>query len=72
MGENNESILGYMLLKNIDKEIPVDFSLIDPPEKNSPSTTRMLAVSKLDDYIHKKYKKTTGSRHTKEIMLELN
>lgn len=72
MGENNELILGYMLLKNIDKEIPVDFSLMDPPEKNPPSTTRMLAVSKLDDYIHKKYKKTTGSRHTKEIMLELN
>ena len=30
----------------------------------------MLTVSKLDDYIDKKYKKTTGSRHTKEIMLE--
>lgn len=41
MGENNELILGYMLLKNIDKEIPVDANLLDTSEKNSPSTTKI-------------------------------
>ena len=33
MEENNDSFFGKMLLKNIDKEISIDFNLIDIPQK---------------------------------------
>ena len=33
MGENNNSFFDQMSLKNIDKEIPIDVSLIDTTHK---------------------------------------
>ena len=71
MGENNDSFFNKMLLKNIDKEMPIDVNLIDTPSKTS--TTRTSTVSKLENYIDsdKKYDETAESRHKKEILLEL-
>ena len=51
MGENNDSFIDKMLLKNIDEEIPIDVYLVDTPAKNSPSTTRTSTVSELENYI---------------------
>ena len=60
-----------MFLKNIVKEIPVDLNLIDTPTKNSPSTTITPTVSKLENYINKKYNETAESRNKNEILLKL-
>ena len=35
MGESNGSYFGKALLKNIDKDIPINVDLSDTPEKNS-------------------------------------
>ena len=66
MGENNDSFFNKMLLKNIDKEMPIDVNLIDTPSKTS-------KTGKLENYIDsdKKYDEIAESRHKKEILLEL-
>ena len=49
MGESNDSI-NDILLENIDKEIPINFSLLTRPVKDTPST-----ISKLENYIDENY-----------------
>ena len=73
MGENNDSFLDKILLKNIDEEIPIVVNLINTPAKNLPSTTKTSTVSNQENYIEndKKYDETTENRHKKEILLEL-
>ena len=45
-GESNDSING-ILLENIDKEIPIKFSLLITPVKDTPSVNKTSAISKL-------------------------
>ena len=53
------------------KETPVDLNLIDTPTKNSPSTTITPTVSKLENYINKKYNKTAESRNKNGTLRKL-
>ena len=71
MGENKNSFFDNTFLKNIKEEI-IDFNLKYTPVKVSPSTTRTSTVSKLENYVDKKYGDTAESRHEKEILLELS
>ena len=45
-GESNDSISG-ILLESIDKEIPINFSLLITPVKDTPSVNKTSAISKL-------------------------
>ena len=40
-----------ILLENIDKEIPINFSLLATPEKDTPSISKTSINSKLKNYI---------------------
>ena len=71
MGENINSFFDKILLKSIDEEIAIDMSFIDTPAKNLPITTRTSTVSKLENYIDKKYDKTVESRQKSKILIEL-
>ena len=44
MGESNDSING-ILLENIDKEIPINFSLLTTPIKDTPSISKTSTIS---------------------------
>ena len=54
MGESNDSING-ILLENIDKEIPINFSLLTTPIKDTPSISKTSTISKLENYIDENY-----------------
>ena len=44
-----------ILLENIDKEIPINFSLLATPEKDTPSISKTSINSKLKNYIDQNY-----------------
>ena len=48
MGESNDSING-ILLENIDKEIPINFSLLTTPIKDTPSISKTSTIPKLEN-----------------------
>ena len=54
MGESNDSING-ILLENIDKKVPINFSLLSTPIKDTPSIRKTSAISKLENYIDENY-----------------
>ena len=54
MGESKDSING-MLLENIDKKIPINFSLLTTSVKDTPSISKTSAISKLENYIDENY-----------------
>ena len=54
MGESNDYING-ILLENIDKEIPISFSLPAIPAKDIPSVSKSSTTSKLENYIDENY-----------------
>ena len=54
MGESNDSING-ILLENIDKEIPINFSLLTTPINDTPSISKTFTISKLENYIDENY-----------------
>ena len=54
MGESSDSING-ILLENIDKEIPMNFSLLATPIKEPPSISKTSTISKLENYIDENY-----------------
>ena len=54
MGVSNDSING-ILLENIDKEIPMNFSLLATPIKETPSISKTSTISKLENYIDENY-----------------
>ena len=54
MGESNDSING-ILLENIDKEIPISFSLLTTPIEDTPSISKTSTISKLENYIDENY-----------------
>ena len=54
MVESNHSVDG-ILLENIGKEIPINFSLLTTPIKDIPSITKTSTISKLENYIDENY-----------------
>ena len=54
MGETNDSING-ILLENINKKIPINFSLLTTPIKDTPSISKTSTISKLENYIDENY-----------------
>ena len=54
MGESNDSSNG-ILLEKIDKEIPINFSLLTTPIKDTPSISKTSTISKLENYIDENY-----------------
>ena len=48
MGENVDSIDG-ILLENIEKEIPINFSLLTTPVKDTPSVSKTSTISELEN-----------------------
>ena len=71
MGESNDLFFENVLLKNINKDIPINIDLSDTPEENSVSTMRTSTISKTESYIDKIYGETVKSELKKEILLEL-
>ena len=71
MGESNDLFFENVLLKNINKDIPINIDLSDTPEENSVSTMRTSSISKTESYIDKIYGETVKSELKKEILLEL-
>ena len=47
MGESNDSI-NAILLENIDKNIPINFSLLTTPIKDTPSISKTSTISQLE------------------------
>ena len=47
MGESNDSI-NAILLENIDKNIPINFSLLTTPTKDTPSISKTSTISQLE------------------------
>ena len=56
MGKSNDSING-ILLENVDKEIPINFSLLTTPVKDNPYITKTSNNAKLENYIDENYDK---------------
>lgn len=54
MGERNDSI-NDILLRNIDKKITINFSLLTTPVKDNPSLIKTSTISKLENYIDENY-----------------
>ena len=54
MRESNDSING-ILLENMDKEIPTNFSLLTTPMKDTPSISKTSTISKPENYIDENY-----------------
>ena len=52
MGESNDSING-ILLETINKETPINFSLLATPLKDTPSISKASAICKIKNYIDK-------------------
>ena len=50
MVESKDSI-NDILFENIDKEIPINFSLLTTPIKDTPSISKTSTISKLENYI---------------------
>ena len=71
MGESNDSFFENVLLKNINKGIPINVDLSDTPEKNFVSSMKTSTVSKTERYINKIYDETVKNEPKKEVLLEL-
>ena len=71
MGASNDSFFVNVLLKNINKDIPINVDLSDTPEKDYISTTRTSTISKTERCIDKIFDETVKSELKKEIVLEL-
>ena len=70
MGETNDSING-MLLENIDKDIPINFSLLTSPVKDTPSIGQTSTISKLENYIDENYDDVAKIQLTQAILREV-
>ena len=57
-----------ILLKNIDKEIPINFNLLTTPVKDTPSISKTSTISKLENYIDENYDKA-GKISLKQVIL---
>ena len=54
MGESN-NFINDILLENIDNEIPINFSLLTTPIKDTPSISKTSTISKLENHIDENY-----------------
>ena len=70
MGESNDSING-ILLENIDKEIPINFSLLTTPIKDTPSISKTSTISKLENYIDENYDEAAKIQLKQAILREV-
>ena len=70
MGESSDSING-ILLENIDKEIPINFSLLTTPVKDTPSNSKTSTISKLENYIDKSYDEAAKIQLKEAILREV-
>ena len=70
MGESNDSING-MFLENIDKDIPINFSLLTSPVKDTPSIGKTSIISKLENYIDENYDDVAKIQLTQSILREV-
>ena len=43
------------MIENIDKEIPINFSLLITPIKDTPCISKTSTISKLENYIDENY-----------------
>ena len=65
MGESSDSING-ILLENINKKVPINFSLLSTPIKDTPSIRKTSTISKLENYIDENYDEEKKDTLTKE------
>ena len=70
MGESSDSISG-ILLENIDKEIPINFSLLTTPINDTPSISKTSTISKLENYIDENYDKAAKIQLKQAILREV-
>ena len=70
MGESNDSFNG-ILLENIDKKIPINFSLLATPIKDTPSISKKSAISKLENYIDENYDEAAKIQLRQAILREV-
>ena len=70
MGENNDSI-NVVLLENIDKEIPINFSLLITPVKDTPSLSKTSTISTLENCIDENYDDATKIQLKQAILREV-
>ena len=70
MGESNDSICG-ILLEHIDKEIPINFTLLTTPINDTPSIGKTSTISKLENYINENYDKAATIQLKQAILREV-
>ena len=70
MGESNDSING-ILSENIDKEIPINFSLPTTPVKDTPSISKTSTIFKLVNYIDGNYDEAAKIQLKQAILREV-
>ena len=70
MGESNDSI-NIILLENIDKDIPINFSLLTTPVKDTPFVSKTSAISKLENYIDENYDEAAKIQLKQAIIREV-
>ena len=70
MGESNDSI-NIILLENIDKDIPINFSLLTKPVKDTPFVSKTSVISKLESYIDENYDEAAKIQLKQAIIREV-
>ena len=71
MGESNDSFFKDILLENIDKEIPTNFSLFTTPVKDTTSISKTSAISKLENNINENYDDSAKIQLKQAILREV-
>ena len=67
MGESNDSIND----SSIGKEIPINFSLLTTPIKDTPSISKTSSISKLENYINENYDEAAKIQLKQAILREV-
>ena len=70
MGESNDSI-NDILLENIDKEIPINFSLLTTLINDTPSISKSSTISKHENYINENYDEAAKIQLKQAILREV-
>ena len=70
MGESHDSNNG-ILLENIGKEIPINFSLLTTTTKDTPSISKTSTISKLVNYIDENYDEAAKIQLKQAILREV-
>ena len=70
MRESNDSSNG-ILFENIDKEIPINFSLLTTPIKDTPSISKTSTISKQENYIDENYDEAAKIQLKQAILREV-